>query len=56
MKVKNWKVGEYIWTASAAGWFVLGVVVESLPALLTSLGCLTLAFIFNTFAAWEAEE
>lgn len=42
-----YKLGGLLWTASGAGWTVIGYTFDSPPAILAAIGCLVAAAIFN---------
>jgi hypothetical protein len=39
----SWNMARYIWTACGAGWFVLYLLTQSIPAMLVCVGCLAVA-------------
>jgi hypothetical protein len=47
------KWGTYMWTASAAGWLVLGLVGSGEVCYLVAVGCGVMAYLWrNTIGKW----
>jgi hypothetical protein len=47
VNVRQW--GTLIWTANAAGWFVIAYITGLVEAGLVSLGCVIVAALWNEF-------